>query len=403
MPCPVIRTNFRHDVIVTAEKYAAKFPQIVEKLEYLPMAWQDLYHFWDPMELYVEDPGFLFHVLHLIIWNAITARRRIYNRVKAWCHLNIHKLVDLTALTPVSSVLDQHDWHFLGLAMIPAHEITMTCAQLDLQRVEMRQMIEQFAKRVLKPAPLSSAEEQLLVVLQQAPDIHDGTFSQASQGDAELEPAVIANHHEHSLGSGSSIASQGSSYVVPENVPHGMGYVTTIVTPGSQAMVSSTDHFYSKGADMRKVRQNSQVHAMSAVSSLPQADSKVAGTPGLGQGVLARPQQIAQPKSSGYSATKTIAVLRDDTESAIPRVFLPGQTKSSHIVPNPVQDFDIGKMYNAKADWIAAATEKRLIGIRIADAYDTATILKSDVIPKVFSVCGAIESYRPQISDAKMT
>ena len=402
MPCPVIRTNFRHDVVVTAEKYAAKFPQIVGKLEYLPMVWQDLYHFWDPVDLYVEDPGFLFHVLHLIIWNAITVRRRIYNRVKAWCHLNIHKLVELTALTPVSSVLDQHDWHFLGLSIIPAHEITMTCAQLDLQRVKMREMIEQFAKRVLEPPPPQSAEQQLLAVFHQAPDIHDGTSSHASQNDAELDPAVIANNHEHSLGGGSSIASQGSSYIAPEQISP-MDYVPSMVTSGSQAMVNSQDHFYSNEADMSKVRQNSQVHAVSAVSSLPQADSKVAGTSELGQGVLARPQQTAQRKSSGYSATKTIAELRDDTESPIPRVFLPGQTKPTQTSSDPVQDFDIGKMFNVEADWTAAATEKRLIGIRIADAYDTATILKSDVIPKVLNACGAIESYRPEISDAKMT
>lgn len=389
---------------MTAEKYAAKFPQVVEKLEYLPMVWQDLYHFWDPVELYVEDPGFLFHVLHLIIWNAITVRRRIYNRVKAWCHLNIHKLVGLTALIPVSSVLDQNDWHFLGLSMIPAHEITMTCAQLDLQRVEMREMIEQFAKGVLEPAPPQSAEQQLLAVLQQAADIHDGTLSPASQkqNGAGIDPAVIANHHEISFGGGATTASQGSDYIVPEQISPPMGYAPSMVVLGSQAMVNSQDHFYSNGADMSKARQSSQVHAMSAVSSLPQAGSKVADTE-LGQGVLARPQQTAQRKSSGYSAHKTIAELREDTEAPIPRVFLPGQTKTTHTSPQPAQDFDIGKMYNAEADWTAAATEKRLIGIRIADAYNTATILKSDVIPKVLSACGAIESYRPQISDAKMT
>lgn len=380
-----------------------KFPQIVEKLEYLPMVWQDLYHFWDPVDLYVEDPGFQFHVLHLIIWNAITVRRRIHNRVKAWCHLNIHKLVDLTALTPVSSVLDQHDWHFLGLSMIPAHEITMTCAQLDLQRVEMREMIEQFAKRVLEPAPPQSAEPQLLAGFQQAPDIHDVTLSHVSQNGTELDQAVIANHHEQSLGGGASIASQGSGYIAPGQITPPIDYVPSMVAPGSQAMVTSQGHFYSNGADMSKVRQNSQVHAVPPASSLPQADSKVAGTSDLRQGVLARPQQIPQRKSSGYSATKTIAELRDDTESPIPRVFLPGQTKPAHTSPEPAQDFGIGKMYNAEADWTAAATEKRLIGIRIADAYDTATILKSDVIPKVLSACGAIDSYRPQISDAKMT
>ena len=294
MPCPVIRTNFRHDVIVTAEKYAAKFPQIVEKLEYLPMVWQDLYHFWDPMDLYVEDPGFLFHVLHLIIWNAITARRRIYNRVKAWCHLNIHKLVDLTALTPVSSVLDQHDWHFLGLSMIPAHEITMTCAQLDLQRVEMREMIDQFAKRVLEPAPPHSAEQGLLATLQQAPDIHDVTFSHVSQNGTELDPSVTANHHPQSLGGGASIARQGSVYIAPDQITPPIGYVPSIVAPGTQAMVTSHDHFYSNGADMSKVRQNSQVHAMSPALSLPKVDSKVAGTSDLERGVLARPHKPAE-------------------------------------------------------------------------------------------------------------
>lgn len=154
---------------------------------------------------------------------------------------------------------------------------------------------------------------------------------------------------------------------------------------------------------MSKVRPNSQVHAMPAASSLPQADSKVAGTSKLGHGVLERPHQTAQRNSSRYSATKTIAELRDDTESPIPRVLLPGQNKPTHTSPEPVQDLDIAKMYNAEADWTAAATEKRLIGIRIANAYDTATILRSDVVPKVLSACGAIESYRPQISDAKMT
>lgn len=238
MPCPVIRTSFRHDVIVTADKYAAKFPQIVEKLEYLPMVWQDLYHFWDPMDLYVEDPGFLFHVLHLVIWNAVTVRRRIYNRVKAWCHLNIHKLVDLTALTPVKEVLDPHDWHFLGLSMIPAHEITMTCVQLDLQRVEMREMIDQFAKRV-ESAPPQSAEQQLPGILQQAPGIHDGTLSHFSQTGIELGPAVISNQHEHYLGGGALITSKGSGYIAQEQITPPIGCVPLMVAPGSQAMVSS--------------------------------------------------------------------------------------------------------------------------------------------------------------------
>ena len=274
----------------------------------------------------------------------------------------------------------------------------MTCIQLDLQRVEMREMIDQFAKRALESAPSQSGEQQLLAIHKQAPDIHDETLSQVSQNSIKLNPAVISKHRESSLGGNTSMKSKESGYIAPEQSMPLVGHVPSMVALGSQKMVSPQDHFYSSRADLSKICQNSQVHAMPVATSLSQANSKVAGTSELVHNVLKRPCQTAQRNSSGYSATKTIAELRDDTESPIPRVLLPGQKKCAHTSPEPIEDFDIGKMYNSEANWTAAATERRLIGIRIADAYDTATILKSDVIPKVLSACGAIESYRDRKS-----
>lgn len=121
------------------------------------------------------------------------------------------------------------------------------------------------------------------------------------------------------------------------------------------------------------------------------------------QNIPTRPLHMAQRNSSGYSATETLAELKDETESPVPRVALPGQPQPAQAPLQPEEAFDVSKLYNASVDWTVAASENRLVGIRIADAYDTATILESDMIPKVMGACGEVESYRPQISDARLT
>ena len=110
-----------------------------------------------------------------------------------------------------------------------------------------------------------------------------------------------------------------------------------------------------------------------------------------------------QRASSGYSITETLAELKEDIVSPIPRVALPGQPQQAPAHSRPAMPLNVPAMFNAGANYTIAAAEKRLIGIRIADAYDTANILKSEMIPKIMAAYGEIESYRPRVSDAELT
>lgn len=110
-----------------------------------------------------------------------------------------------------------------------------------------------------------------------------------------------------------------------------------------------------------------------------------------------------QRASSGYPVDETLAELKDDEAEKIPRVALPGQPLRSQAITHPRRTFNVPALYNGYIEYNLAADQGRLLSIRLADTYDTATLLKSDLIPRIMAACGEIESYRPSASHAEMT
>ena len=70
-PLPIIRSSMKGDIEPKALQLAKDFPEAVRNITIAPRRWEELYDYFDAVDLWVEGPSFLFYVIHkLAITNA---------------------------------------------------------------------------------------------------------------------------------------------------------------------------------------------------------------------------------------------------------------------------------------------------------------------------------------------
>ncbi|KFY48446.1 hypothetical protein V495_01325 [Pseudogymnoascus sp. VKM F-4514 (FW-929)] len=123
-PAPqyAVRTNDPNDIYERANFYRDKYPEFVHSIQSLPIAWEDLYTYFDPLDIWVEGAGFCFHVIHRIAAINIEKRNQIELYVDEWAKDNLAKLARVPPDTPVIAVFELEDYQHFDIENLHSFE-----------------------------------------------------------------------------------------------------------------------------------------------------------------------------------------------------------------------------------------------------------------------------------------
>ncbi|KFY80952.1 hypothetical protein V499_00247 [Pseudogymnoascus sp. VKM F-103] len=128
-PAPqyAVRTNNPNDIYERANFYRGKYPGFVHTIQSLPIAWEDLYTYFDPLDIWMEGAGFCFHVIHRLAATNIEKRRQIESFVNEWSIVNLAKLARVPPNTPVIAVFEPEDYQYFDFDNLPRTDMVDVC------------------------------------------------------------------------------------------------------------------------------------------------------------------------------------------------------------------------------------------------------------------------------------
>lgn len=129
IPAPqyAVRTNDPNDIYERANFYRDKYPEFVHSIQSLPIAWEDLYTYFDPLDIWMEGAGFCFHVIHRLAAVNIEKRRQIESFVNEWTRVNLAKLARVPPNTPVIAAFEPEDYKYFDFENLRPFEIADVC------------------------------------------------------------------------------------------------------------------------------------------------------------------------------------------------------------------------------------------------------------------------------------
>lgn len=159
IPAPqyAVRTYDPRDVYERSNFYRDKYPEFVHTIQSLPIAWEDLYAYFDPLDIWMEGAGFCFHVIHRLAAVNIEKRRQLEYFVAYWAENNIAKLARLPLHDPVALVFESEDRQYFDLDGLTSYEITTLYSMLNQQCYALQPKIHHFK---LEQARLAEIERQ---------------------------------------------------------------------------------------------------------------------------------------------------------------------------------------------------------------------------------------------------
>lgn len=128
-PAPqyAVRTNDPNDIYERANFYRDKYPGFVHTIQSLPIAWEDLYTYFDPLDIWMEGAGFCFHVIHRLAATNIEKRRQIESFVNEWSVVNLAKLARVPPNTPVIAVFEPEDYQYFDFDNLARTDMVDVC------------------------------------------------------------------------------------------------------------------------------------------------------------------------------------------------------------------------------------------------------------------------------------
>lgn len=128
-PAPqyAVRTNDPNDIYDRANFYRDKYPEFVHSIQSLPIAWEDLYTYFDPLDIWMEGAGFCFHVIHRIAAINIEKKRQIESFVYEWSEANLAKLARVPPNTPVIAAFEPEDYQYFDFINLRPFEVADVC------------------------------------------------------------------------------------------------------------------------------------------------------------------------------------------------------------------------------------------------------------------------------------
>ncbi len=129
-----IHTNFLQDIGSKAEFYVKTYREyLVETDLKPPINYSDLYPYFDPFDLWVEGPGFLYHVTCRVVQISINMREQLAAFASAWCNndINNEKLLLVRVGVPFDEIFNKADWDFIDADRLPHHEVGGVLSQIQ--------------------------------------------------------------------------------------------------------------------------------------------------------------------------------------------------------------------------------------------------------------------------------
>ncbi|ELR05236.1 hypothetical protein GMDG_01674 [Pseudogymnoascus destructans 20631-21] len=138
-PAPqyAVRTNDPNDIYERANSYRDKYPDFVHTIQSLPIAWDDLYTYFDPLDIWMEGAGFCFHVIHRLAGTNIEKRRQIESFVNEWSVVNLAKLARVPPNTPVIAAFEPEDYQYFDFDnLAPTDIVDVRYPQCSQTKIE---------------------------------------------------------------------------------------------------------------------------------------------------------------------------------------------------------------------------------------------------------------------------
>ncbi|OAF57847.2 hypothetical protein VC83_05628 [Pseudogymnoascus destructans] len=171
-PAPqyAVRTNDPNDIYERANSYRDKYPDFVHTIQSLPIAWDDLYTYFDPLDIWMEGAGFCFHVIHRLAGTNIEKRRQIESFVNEWSVVNLAKLARVPPNTPVIAAFEPEDYQYFDFDNLAPTDIVDVCnflaqrcyalqPQLHLIREGLARSVEIDRNNFAPPVPTRSGRK----------------------------------------------------------------------------------------------------------------------------------------------------------------------------------------------------------------------------------------------------
>jgi hypothetical protein len=166
-PAPqyTVRTYCPTDIFEKAKYYREKYPEFVHSIQQLPVVWEDLYTYFDPLDIWEEGAGFCFHVIHRLAAVNIEKRRQMEFFVADWSENNYAKLARVSPHAPVTSVFGPEDYNYFDFDNLAHFEINSIRGMLNQQcyalqprlhsyKIEQARLAEVDRQNAIPPAPV---------------------------------------------------------------------------------------------------------------------------------------------------------------------------------------------------------------------------------------------------------
>ena len=170
-PPHVVRSGNDNDIKNKAWSLLHTYHEVTESIFTPPAAWQDLYHYFDAMDIWTEGAGFLFHVLGFIVKINWTRFKCLRTYADQWALTNEIRLISMPLLQAnlLNLVFTAEDdaWFDVGnlttyqknaLVVVLNSHRAMLQAKHDSRRIAHQREVKWAAKQTQRPADISSPE-----------------------------------------------------------------------------------------------------------------------------------------------------------------------------------------------------------------------------------------------------
>ena len=138
-PPSIVRSDIDGDIQRKATALWQEFPVQIQHVR-CPLAWEDLYTYFDAVDLWTEGPEYLFEVIRYIGYQNYTIDREanleiqleIYKWAGEWVRLNEHKLRQVPERADLPSLFNDTEWN--EVAGMKQEEFTTLVAALHYHR-----------------------------------------------------------------------------------------------------------------------------------------------------------------------------------------------------------------------------------------------------------------------------
>ncbi|KFY13711.1 hypothetical protein V492_03086 [Pseudogymnoascus sp. VKM F-4246] len=381
-PAPqyAVRTNGPNDIDDRAKFYRDKYPQFVHSIQSLPIAWEDLYTYFDPLDIWMEGAGFCFHVIHRVAAANIEKIRLIESFVDEWSEANLAKLARVPPNTPVIAAFEPEDYQYFDFENLRDFEIADVCNFLDQRCYALQPQLQRIREGLVSvaemewhefapPVPTRSGPKTQ-IPWQEFPNPGETGLGLATTGEATNE--YHAHRREVSFEKNRSTicnASKSQAKIEPVYSYNPRGICRNVPVALSRPIMSA----FTPPRDLRDQalpNVNSQNHSRSG--SKPEVNR------GRAYSNVSRNQNFTTVRYEAASVVNAKIAIPDTQNLAGEKYYSRNSTNPS----------SVAKIDESRSIYIKGFTHGEFT---------------SDLVPRMMECCGEIEGYKPMGEFAFMT